>query len=145
MRKRSIFLQKPWTNPFAKCHFSGLKSILFYPEYEKMFLSFFFLLKKDIEKKFIFWQKKPWPYPFQKYRFFFIFYRTSPLRSKRHFSLSRILKKCVFFRFFCKTWEKGRFFWQKLWTNRLSKMSFFFQVFKTWLCQSKRYSFLYRL
>ena len=54
MRKRSIFLQKPWSNPFAKCHFSGLKSILFYPEYQKMFLSVFFLLKKDIEKKFSF-------------------------------------------------------------------------------------------
>ena len=48
IRKRSIFWQKPWTNPFAKCrffftllelHFSGLKSILYYPEYKKMFLS----------------------------------------------------------------------------------------------------------
>ena len=48
MRKRSIFWQKTWTNPFAKCrffftllelNFSGLKSILFYPEYQKMFLS----------------------------------------------------------------------------------------------------------
>ena len=79
MRKRSIFLQKPWTNPFAKCqyfltllelHFSGLKSIVFYPEYQKMFLSGFFLLKKDIGEKFIFWQKKPWTNPFQNYRFF---------------------------------------------------------------------------
>ena len=60
IRKRSIFLQKPWTNPFAKCqyfltllelHFSGLKSIVFYPEYQKMFLSGFFLLKKKYEKK----------------------------------------------------------------------------------------------
>ena len=48
MRKRSIFWQKTWTNPFAKCrffftllelNFSGLKSILFSPEYQKMFLS----------------------------------------------------------------------------------------------------------
>ena len=138
-KKKVDYWQKPWTNPFAKCqyfltllelHFSGLKSIVFYPEYQKMFLSGFFLLKKDIGEKFIFWQKKPWPNPFQKYRFFFIFYRTSLLRSKRHSSLSRILKKCVFFRFFCKTWEKGRFFWQKLWTNRLSKMSFFFRFAK---------------
>ena len=105
IRKRSIFLQKPWTNPFAKCHFSGLKSILFYPEYQKMFLSGLFLLKKDIEKKVYFVTKKPF-----KNIDFLIFYRTSLLRSIRHSFLSLILKKCVFFRFFCKTWEKGRFF-----------------------------------
>ena len=70
IRKRSIFSQKPWTNPFAKCHFSGLKSILFYPDYQKMFLSSLFLLKKDIEIKVYFVTKKPWSNPFQKYRFF---------------------------------------------------------------------------
>ena len=63
IRKRSIFWQKPWTNPFAKCryfltlleiHFSGLKSILFYPEYQKMFLYGFFAKKKHIRKRSIF-------------------------------------------------------------------------------------------
>ena len=47
-RKRSIFWEKPWTKRFAKCrffstflelHFAGLKSTLFYPEYQKLFLS----------------------------------------------------------------------------------------------------------
>ena len=51
IRKRSIFWQKPCTNPFAKCrffftllqlYFPGLKSILYYPEYKKMFPSGFF-------------------------------------------------------------------------------------------------------
>ena len=49
--KRSIFWQKPWTNPFGKCrffstlwelHFWGPKSIIIYPEYQRMFLSGFF-------------------------------------------------------------------------------------------------------
>ena len=47
-KKRLILGQKQWTNPFAKCrffstlwelHFLGLKTIIFYPEYQKMFLS----------------------------------------------------------------------------------------------------------
>ena len=60
IRKRSIFWQKPWTNPFAKCrffftllqfHFSGQKSILYYPEYQNMFFSCFVWSKKTYKKK----------------------------------------------------------------------------------------------
>ena len=60
LKKRSIFWEKPWTNPFAKCpffstswelNFSGLKRTLYYPEYQKMFFYGFFLLKKNIWKK----------------------------------------------------------------------------------------------
>ena len=60
IRKTSIFWRKPWTNPFAKCQyfltfleldFSGLKSILFYQEHKKMFLSGFFSSKKKNMKK----------------------------------------------------------------------------------------------
>ena len=60
MRKRSIFWQKPWTNPFANCrffstlwelHFWGPKSFIFYPEYQKMFLFGFFCLKRTYKKK----------------------------------------------------------------------------------------------
>ena len=129
--KRSIFWQKPWTNPFAKerfffdfvrtsllrskelfflsrisknvslriffakkkkyerkvdfltktkskvkiCFlllFCSLKSILFYPEYQKMFLYGFFLLKKkNMRERSIFWQK-PWTNPFAKCRFFLL-------------------------------------------------------------------------
>ena len=78
MKKRSIFWQKPWTNPLAKSrysltllelHFSGLKSILFYQEYKKMFLSCFFCSKKTLEKRSIFC-RKPGTNPFAKCRFF---------------------------------------------------------------------------
>ena len=80
-RKRSILWEKPWTNPFAKCqffstlwelHFWGPKSFIFYPEYQKMFLSAFFCSKKKhIRKRSIFWQK-PWTNPFAKCRFFWL-------------------------------------------------------------------------
>ena len=100
--KRSIFWQKPWTNPLAKCwffstfsdlhfwgpkmflsakypffsslwelHFWGFKSFIFYPEYQKMFLSSFFCLKKHIRKRSIFWEK-PWTNPIAKCRFFWL-------------------------------------------------------------------------
>ena len=60
LRKRSIIWQKPCTNPlqnvdffrlFYKLHLSGLKSIRYYPEYQKMFLFGLFWLKKNIWKK----------------------------------------------------------------------------------------------
>ena len=66
MKKRSIFWEKPWTNPFAKCpffstswelNFSGLKRTLYYPQYQKTFLYGFFLLKKNIWKKVDFFEK----------------------------------------------------------------------------------------
>ena len=43
--KMSIF------SKILELHFLGLKSILFYTEYQKMFLSGFFLVKKKYEKK----------------------------------------------------------------------------------------------
>ena len=78
-KKKVKFFQKPWTNPFAKCwsfstlwelHFWGPKSFIFYPEYQKTFLSSFFCLKKHIRKRSIFWQK-PFTNPFGKCRVFF--------------------------------------------------------------------------
>ena len=79
-KKKVAFWQKPCTNPFAKCrffstllqlHLSGLKSIRYYPEYQKMFLSGSFALKQHIRKRSIFWQK-PWTNPFAKCRFFWL-------------------------------------------------------------------------
>ena len=139
MRKRSIFGQKPWTNPFAKyrffsslweLHFWGFKSFIFYPEYQKMFLSGFFCLKKHIRKRSIFWEK-PWTNPFAKCRFFltlwelhfwgpksFIFY---PEYQKMFlFGSSSLLKK--------RHIRKRSIFGQKLWTNPVAKCRFF------WLC-----------
>ena len=41
----------PIFSTFLELHFSGLKNILYYPEYQKMFLSGFFWPKKTYEKK----------------------------------------------------------------------------------------------
>ena len=82
LRKRSLFDKNHALkfNPFAKCrffstllqlHLSGLKSIRYYPEYQKMFLSGSFALKQHIRKRSIFWQK-PWTNPFAKCRFFWL-------------------------------------------------------------------------
>ena len=74
IRKRSIFWQKPWTNPFEKCpffstmlefHLSGFKSILLYPEDQKIFLSGFFCSKGQMRERSIFWEK-PWTNLFAK-------------------------------------------------------------------------------
>ena len=117
MRKRSIFWQKPWTNPLAKCrffptvwelHFWGRKKFIFYAEYQKMFHSCFLLKKKEfIRKRSIFWQK-PWTNPFAKCRFFFYFARTSLFRSKKHSLLSRILKNVSFWLFLLKKTYKQK-------------------------------------
>ena len=101
IRKRSIFYEIPWTNPFANCrffatflevHLSSLKSVLFYPEYQKIFLyGFFCSKKKNIwEKRSIFWQK-PCTNPLQNVDFFY-FARISLFGSKKHSLLSRIKK-----------------------------------------------------
>ena len=104
IRKRSIFLQKPWTNPFAKCqyfltllelHFSGLKSIVFYPEYQKMFLSGFFFLKKNIREKGPCFDKSHGLTPLQNVDFL-DYVRTSPFRSKKYSFLSRRSKNVSF-------------------------------------------------
>ena len=77
MRKRSIFWQKPWTNPFAKCrffstlwevHFWGPKRLSSIQNIKKCFFLAFFAQKKHIRKRFIFWEK-PWTNPFAKCRF----------------------------------------------------------------------------
>ena len=47
---------------FLELHFSGLKSILFYPEYQKLFVSEFFCSKKSYKKKVDFLTKTmDWP------------------------------------------------------------------------------------
>ena len=46
--KKAIFLT------LLELHFSGLKSILYFPEYQKLFVSDFFAQKKHIRKRWIF-------------------------------------------------------------------------------------------
>ena len=105
-KKRSISSQKPWTNPFAKCqyfltflelHFTGLKSIVFYPEYQKLFL-FGFLCSKEKWGKGRFFQKNHGLTPLQNVDFF-DFFRTSLFRSKKLYFLSRISKNLSFWLF----------------------------------------------
>ena len=130
--KRSIFWQKPWTNPFAKCrysltllelHFSGLKSIVFYPEYEKMFLSAFFCSKKICEKKVDFLTRTM---DLQNVDFFRLFENFTFEVQKALFSIQNI-KKCFFLPFFAKKKHirKRSIFWQKPWTNPFAKCRFF--------------------
>ena len=104
-RKRSIFWQKSWTNPFAKCrlfstflevYFWGLKSIPFCLEYQKLFLSVFFLLKKKtFEKKVDFFEKNHGLTPLQNFDFL-DFFRTSLVWSKKHCFLFKISKNLFF-------------------------------------------------
>ena len=100
IRKRSIFWQKPWTNPFAKCqyfltflelHFTGLKSIVFYPEYQKLFLFGFLCSKEQMRKRSIF-SEKPWTNPFAKCRFFRLFKNLTFQVWKAFFSIQNIKK-----------------------------------------------------
>ena len=133
--KRSIFWQKPWTNPFAKCrffltlqelHFSGLKSILYYPEYEKMFLfGLFWLKKKHMKKSSICWQKQ-WTNPFTKCRFFFTSWELNFWGPKSCIFYPGY-KKMFLSGFFCykkKHIRKNSMFWQKPWTNPLQNVGF---------------------
>ena len=83
---------------FLELHFSGLKSILFYPEYEKMFLSGFFPSKKKIREKGRFIDKNHGLTPLQKVDFL-EFFRTFFLWSKKHSFLSTISKNVSFLRF----------------------------------------------
>ena len=81
IRRRSNFWQKPWTNQFAKCRFFstlwelnfwGPKNFIFYPEYQKLFLSSFFAQKNLIRKRSVL-RQKPWTNHFGKFQFFRVF------------------------------------------------------------------------
>ena len=98
MRKSSIFGQKPWTNPSEKCcfwhfiklQFSGLKFILFYPEYQETIFSNIISSKTLMRKSLNFWQK-PCTNLLGNGRFLALL-RTLPFWSKRHSFLSKISK-----------------------------------------------------
>ena len=111
-------------------NFSGVKRILYFPEYKKLFLSGFFCSKRNMRKRSIFWQK-PWTNPFAKCRFFYCFLRTIFLWSKKHFFLSRISKNVSFLLFcFKKKMKKRSIFWQKPWTNPFANCQFFLSLWE---------------
>ena len=105
-------------------HLSGLKSILFYPEDQKMFLSAFLCSKEQMSERSIF-EKNHGPTPLQNVHFL-KFFRTYLAWCKKYSFLSRITKN-VFFAFFAqkKHMRKRSIFWQKPWTNPFAKCRFF--------------------
>ena len=115
---------------FLELHFCGLKSILFYPEYQKIFLYDVFAKKKHIRKRSIFSQQ-PWTNPFPKCRFFLEFLRTFLLWSKKHSFLSRITKNISFWlSLLNRTDEKKVDFLKKPWTNPFAKCRYFLTLLK---------------
>ena len=96
MRNRSIFWQKPWTNPFAKCRFFRVFRTFFLWSKKHSFLSrisknlsfCLSLLKKQDQEKGQFFDKNHGLTPFQNVDFF-EFFRTSLFTSKKHSFLSK--------------------------------------------------------
>ena len=117
--KMSIF----WS--FLELFFCGLKTILFYPEYQKMFLSCFFCSKKKHMRKSSIFDKNHGLNPLQSVDVF-DFFRTSLFRSKKHSLLSRISKNVSFWLFFAekKHIRKRSIFLNKPWTNPFGKCRF---------------------
>ena len=106
--------------------FEVQKALFSIQNIKECFFLAFLARKKTYEKRSIFWQK-PWTNPFAKERFFFDFVRTSLLRSKELFFLSRISKNVSLWLFLLKKkniWEKRSMFWQKPWTNLFAKCRF---------------------
>ena len=119
--KKAIFLT------LLELHFSGLKNILYFPEYQKLFLSGFFCQKKNKYEKGGFFDKGHGLTPLQNVNFL-DFFRTSLFRSKKHSFLSRIKKTVCLFLFLLKKKnisEKGRLFLQKPWNNPFAKCRFY--------------------
>ena len=127
-------------------HFSGLKSILFYPEYQYMLLSSFFAKKKTYEKKVDFFYKSHGLTPLQNVDFF-DFARTSLFRSKKDSLLFRISKNVSFYLILLKkkTYEKKVDFFDK--SHGLTPLQNvdFFDFARTSLFRSKKDSLLFRI
>ena len=126
-------MTKPWTNPFKKCRFftllelqiSSLKSLLFCPEYEKMFFFWLSLLKKTC-KKGRFFEQNHGLTPFQ-HDDFLDFSRTSLFRSKKAFFPIQNIEKKFFSGFLSskKPVKKKPIYWQKPWANAFENCQFF--------------------
>ena len=90
MRKRAIFWQNPWTNPFANFWFVGLFLNFTIPVQKPFFSiqnikerSFLarFPTKTYMRKRAIF-EKKPWTNPFANFRYFWTFFKLYYFRLK---------------------------------------------------------------
>ena len=109
---------------FLKLYFSGLKIILFSPEYQKTTFSDLISLKNTNKKNFDFWTKTM-DYPLRKMAIFFRPFKTLVFWCKIYSFLSRIPRNDLFeHNFFKNTNEKKFEFWAK--TNDLLGKDRFF-------------------
>ena len=134
--KVRFFVKNHGLTPFAKCrlfstflevYFWGLKSILFYLEYQKLFLSvFFFANKKTYEKKVDFFGKNHGLTPLHNFDFL-DFFRTLVVWSKKHCFLFKISKNVFSWLSLSKrkNMKKRSIFWKKARTNPFEKSRFF--------------------
>ena len=107
VRKGSIFWQKPWTNPFAKCPLFRIfynftfqvQKTLFSNQNIKNCFFLSFLLKKNLIRKRSIFTQKPWTNAFAKCPFFRIFYNFTFQVQKTLFSIQ--LSNIVSFFLFC--------------------------------------------
>ena len=108
-------------------HFSDLKSILFYPKDQKMFLSGFLCSKEQVRKRSFFFFEKNHGLTRWQNADVFDFFRTLLFRSKKHSFLSRISKNVSswFFWLKKKEWKKGRFLEKNHGLTPLQNVDFF--------------------
>ena len=134
----SIFLT------LLELHFSGLKSMLFYSQYQKMFLSGFICSKEHIGKG-RFFEKNHGLNALQNVDFF-DFFRTSLCRSKKHSFLSRISKNVSFRLFLVKKRliRKRQNFDKNHGLTPLQNAAFFYFA-RVSLFRSKKHSLLSRI
>ena len=106
-------------------HFTGLKSILFYPKDQKCFFLAFFAQKNRWGKG-RFFEKNHGLTRWQNVDVF-DFFRTLLFRSKKHSFLSRISKNVSSWLFWLKKkeWKKGRFFEKNHGLTPLQNVHFF--------------------
>ena len=154
IRKRSIFWQKPWTNPFGKCRFFRLcENFIF--QVQKTLCSFqtikkcFFIAfcpKKSYKKKVDFLTKSV-DETLCKMSIFLKFFRSFLLWSKKHSLLSTISKNVSLWLLFAQKkniWEKGPFFDKNHGLTHLQNVVFFDFV-RTSLLGSKKLYFQSRI
>ena len=133
MKKRSIFRQKPWTNPVQNVEFFDFFWTSLFTSKKHSFLSrrskkvsfSLCLLKKNIKGKGRCFDKNHGLNALQNVDFF-DFARTSLFRSKKHAFLFKISKNVTFWLSLLKrTHRKRSIVWEKPWTNPFAKCRFF--------------------
>ena len=126
-------------------NFSGVKRILYFPEYKKLFLSGFFCSKKKIWGKGRFFNKNHGLTRLQIVDFFRLCENFTFQVQKALFSIQNI-KNVSFWLFLLKKNISGNrsIFWKKPWTNPFAKWRFF-DFTRVSPFRSKKHSLLSRI